>query len=162
MHLDLRNAFGNFGTGVVVIAIRDPDIGARGVTINSFSSVSLEPALLSWCLDNNSDMMRAIADCGRFSVNVLAASQMDLSNRLARPGDHAIRSEEYRLGEHDTVLLHGALAHFECHVHETFQVGDHVMFIGGIDAAHFCAEKRDPLLYFRGGYAGLAADAGAK
>ena len=162
MHLDLRNAFGNFGTGVVVIAIRDADIGARGVTINSFSSVSLEPALLSWCLDNNSDMMPAVDQCALFSVNVLAASQMELSNRLARPGDHAITSDEYKLGNHDTVLLHGALAHFECHVHEKIQVGDHVMFIGAIDSAHFCAENRDPLLYFRGGYAGLLADEAAK
>jgi len=162
VHFELRNAFGNFGTGVVVIAIRDAAGNARGVTINSFSSVSLEPALLSWCLDNKSDMLEAFKQSQRFSVNVLAATQQDLSNRLAQPGDHLIAPEEYQIGAHATVLLHGALAHFECHCHDTLQVGDHFMFIGGIDGAHFCDEKRDPLLYFRGNYAAIDAKGAAK
>jgi flavin reductase (DIM6/NTAB) family NADH-FMN oxidoreductase RutF len=52
-------------------------------------------------------------------------------------------------------LLHGALANFECRVHEKINAGDHVLFIGAVDAAHYCSEQRQPLIYFRGAYSNL-------
>jgi len=61
MQQELRKAFGNFGTGVAIIAVRGGDQQAYGLTINSFASVSLQPALLSWCLANESDMMARLA-----------------------------------------------------------------------------------------------------
>ena len=61
-HRALRNAFGQFGTGVTIITIADPQGGTLGLTVNSFSSVSLDPPLISWCLANDSDMMTQFAD----------------------------------------------------------------------------------------------------
>ncbi len=155
MQQELRKAFGNFGTGVAIIAVRGEDQQAYGLTINSFASVSLQPALLSWCLANESDMMARLAACEKFSVNILAADQQYLSNRLAKPGDHKITADEYTIGAHGGVLLNGALANFECRVHEKISAGDHVLFIGAVDAAHYCSQQRQPLIYFRGAYSNL-------
>ena len=89
-HRQLRNAFGQFGTGVVIITITGPKGSTLGLTVNSFSSVSLNPPLVSWCLANDSDMSTRFADADRFCVNVLSAAQQELSNAMAndmfRPG----------------------------------------------------------------------------
>ena len=158
MQQELRRAFGSFGTGIAIVAVRGPDGQAYGLTINSFASVSLEPALLSWCLANESDMMGKLSACERFSVNILAATQKDISNRLAMSGDHKIAADEYEIGDQGGVLLTGALAHFQCHVHEKIEAGDHVLFLGGIDHASYCPEGLAPLIYFRGEYSSLQAE----
>ena len=155
MQQELRRAFGSFGTGIAIVAVRDDDGQAYGLTINSFASVSLEPALLSWCLANESDMMGKLSACQKFSVNILAAGQKDISNRLAMPGDHKIGADEYEIGDQGGVLLNGALAHFQCHVHDKITAGDHVLFLGAIDRAAYCPDGRAPLIYFRGDYAEL-------
>ena len=67
-HRTLRNAFGQFGTGVVIITIADRQGSTLGLTVNSFSSVSLDPPLVSWCLASDSDMMTRFADTSRFCV----------------------------------------------------------------------------------------------
>ena len=69
-HRALRNAFGQFGTGVAIITIADPQGSTLGLTVNSFSSVSLDPPLISWCLANDSDMMTQFADANRFCANI--------------------------------------------------------------------------------------------
>ena len=74
-HRSLRIAFGQFGTGVVIITITDPHGSTLGLTVNSFSSVSLDPPMVSWCLANDSDMMTRFADADRFCVNILSAKQ---------------------------------------------------------------------------------------
>ena len=95
-HLALRNAFGQFGTGVVIITITGPQGSTLGLTVNSFSSVSLEPPLVSWCLANDSHMMTLFADANRFCVNILSAKQEELSNAMARPGTHELELCQYR------------------------------------------------------------------
>ena len=152
---DLRQAFGQFGTGVAIIALQDNDNRAVGLTVNSFASVSLQPPLLSWCLANNSQLFGDVAQADRFSVNVLAADQLALSNRLAGGGSHFLESDEFETGPHGTPLLSGALAQFDCHIHERVELGDHVMLVGAIDSAQHCSQARQPLMYFRGNYAGI-------
>lgn len=152
---DLRRAFGQFGTGVAIIALQDSQNRAVGLTVNSFASVSLEPPLLSWCLANDSQLFADVRQASRFSVNVLAADQLALSNRMAGAGSHILQDNEFDAGEHGTPLVQGALAHFDCHIHDRVELGDHIMLIGGIDAARHCAQGRAPLMYFRGNYAGI-------
>ena len=152
---DLRQAFGQFGTGVAIIAFHDHESRPVGITVNSFASVSLEPPLLSWCLDNNSHLHPDVAAIERFSVNILAADQLDLSNRMAGAGSHILAADEFEAGTADTPLLRGALAQFDCHIHHKVEVGDHIMLIGGIDKAAHCPLNRAPLMYFRGTYVGL-------
>lgn len=155
---NLRTAFGNFGTGVAVIGLVDGGGHAIGLTVNSFASVSLEPPLLSWCLANDSQLYAPICAADRFTVNILAADQQALSDRMAMPGDHRFAAEEWEAGEQGGVFVKGALAQFDCRVHEKIEAGDHVLFIGRIDEARACPQGRAPLLYFRGGYAGLQGE----
>lgn len=154
----LRNAFGNFGTGVAVIAVKDTTGCAIGLTVNSFASVSLEPPLLSWCLANDSQLFASLKAAERFSVNILAADQQALSDRMAMPGDHRFADEEWDAAGTDGIFVKGALAQFDCRVAQRIDAGDHVIFIGQIETAQACSEGRAPLLYFRGAYAALAGD----
>lgn len=155
-HAELRQAFGHFGTGVAIIGLHNRDNQPVGLTINSFASVSLEPALLSWCLANDSQLFDDVANAAHFSVNILAADQIELSGRMAGSGSHVFKAEELDETYTKAPVLRGALAQFDCHVHHKVQAGDHLMLIGGIDAARQCAQGRAPLIYFRGNYAALA------
>lgn len=152
---ELRNAFGNFGTGVAVITVPNGDRSALGLTVNSFASVSLEPPMLSWCLGRQSDLAEVFSTADNFTVNILAADQQDLSDEMARPGGHVLDASQFDIGACGGILLHGALAQFECHLHSRVDAGDHIILIGGIDAVSYCAKARAPLIYFRGGYNGL-------
>jgi len=154
--LDLRQAFGHFGTGVAIIGLHDRVNRPVGLTINSFASVSLEPALLSWCLANESQLYADVVAVDRFSVNILAADQIDLSNRMAGSGSHVFEADEIETINGGAPTLKGALAHFDCHVHSKVEAGDHLLLIGGIDGVRHCAEQRAPLIYFRGAYTALA------
>jgi flavin reductase (DIM6/NTAB) family NADH-FMN oxidoreductase RutF len=154
----LRNAFGNFGTGVAIIGVHDDNGRAVGLTVNSFASVSLEPPLLSWCLDNNSQLYEVITAAKRFTVNILAADQRALSDRMAQPGDHGFAETEWFASAAGAPFVSGALAQFDCHIHQIVKAGDHAVFIGGIDEVLACEEQRSALVYFRGAYASLDAD----
>lgn len=152
---DLRQAFGQFGTGIAIIALQNSKNDSVGLTVNSFASVSLQPPLLSWCLANDSQLFGEVAQASRFSVNVLAADQLALSNRMAGAGSHVLQSDEFDESAHGTPLLRGALAQFDCHIHERVALGDHIMLVGGIDTVRHCSQGRAPLMYFRGNYAGI-------
>ncbi len=152
----LREAFGQFGTGVAVIGVETSSGQPVGLTINSFASVSLEPALLSWCLANESQLFEQISVAKSFSVNVLQAGQVELSNRMSMPGDHIFADDEWHKGTHGGIFVNDALAHFDCRVHDTIEAGDHLILIGEILQAEISNHGAAPLLYFRGGYAGLA------
>ncbi len=152
----LREAFGQFGTGVAIIGIKTAAGQPVGLTINSFASVSLEPPLLSWCLANESQLYEEISGTKSFSVNVLQAGQVDLSNRMSMPGDHIFADDEWYEGAHGGIFINDALAHFDCRVHDTAEAGDHLILIGEIMQAKISNQGAAPLLYFRGGYAGLA------
>lgn len=154
----LRQAFGNFGTGVALIGVHDANQKAVGLTINSFASVSLEPALLSWCLAKDSQLFAPITDADRFSVNILAADQTVLSNRMAMPGEHLFQADEWTASASGGIFVNGALAQFDCRLHQTIEAGDHVVFLGAIEEAWACDQARDPLVYFRGGYRQLLGD----
>jgi flavin reductase (DIM6/NTAB) family NADH-FMN oxidoreductase RutF len=79
--LDLRKALGSFGTGVTIVTTKSPDGRLIGVTANSFSSVSLDPAIVLWSLQKTSPSLAAYDDCGRFVINVLTLSQIEHSRR---------------------------------------------------------------------------------
>ncbi|MCA1938417.1 MAG: flavin reductase family protein, partial [Dechloromonas sp.] len=79
----LRNALGRFATGIAIVTAIDPDGHPIGLTVNSFSAVSLQPALVLWCLDNGSHNLEAFRKASYHAINILSAEQQDLSNRFA-------------------------------------------------------------------------------
>jgi flavin reductase (DIM6/NTAB) family NADH-FMN oxidoreductase RutF len=153
----LRNSFGQFATGVCVVTAFDQDGGPFGLTVNSFSSVSLDPPLILWSLDRGSDTMPAFAAAQAFTVNVLGVDAQALSQRLSRKGGHALNPEEWTPGATGAPVLAQAIAYFDCTVWGRHDGGDHVILIGQV-MAHGRDAGPQPLLYFQGRYRTLAAD----
>src|ERR1700744_4705818 len=82
-----RDALGAFPTGVAVVTASGPD-SHIGITVNSFTSVSLDPPLVLWCIDRRSRRYRAFADAKGFTISVLGSGHQEVSSRLAQPGEH--------------------------------------------------------------------------
>ena len=151
----LRDALGQFATGVALVTARTPKGEAIGLTINSFASVSLDPPLILWSLDRASDRFEAFMQTSHFAVNVLSDECKALSQRLARKGERHLDDEPLSNGKHDLPLVERALSHFECRLEARHEGGDHVIFVGRVLSFGHNA-KRKPLLYYRGRYRGLS------
>ena len=148
---EFRNALGRFATGVCVITATNAQGKAVGMTANSFSSVSLAPPLVLWCLQNGSEVYDAYSAPGSFAINVLALEQEDLSNFYAKKGDHLMEEEHYRLGRNGAPLVHNALVNFECELEATHEGGDHLIIVGRVlDMAS--RPTGSPLLFHAGSY----------
>jgi len=150
-----RNALGHFATGVAVITTRVDEKAPIGITVNSFSSVSLEPPLILWSLDDKSDTLPVFNAVNCFTVNILREDHQEISNRLSRQGDHSLDGLAVRAGANGCPALEEALAHFECEVYARHEAGDHIIILGKVTHFEYSEDGR-PLLYHRGGYQGLA------
>ena len=148
---ELRNALGRFATGVCVITTLNDKGEAVGMTANSFSSVSLDPALVLWCLQNGSDIYDTFAHAKRFAINILSSEQLDLSNLYAKKGDHLMAPEHYRIGVNGAPVVRDALVSFECDLDATHEGGDHLIIVGRVQNLE-SRPTGDPLLFFSGGY----------
>jgi flavin reductase (DIM6/NTAB) family NADH-FMN oxidoreductase RutF len=147
---ELRNALGAFATGVTVVTA-SPDQGGRvGVTANSFTSLSLEPPLVLWCLARDSSNLEAFRRAGHFAVNVLAVGQHHLSRLFATSGVDKFAGVEVRPGVHGIPLLDGCLAHYVCRSVRQIDAGDHVIFIGEIESYEL--SEGEPLVFHSGSY----------
>ena len=93
-----RNALGRFPTGITVITTLGPNDKPEGLTANSFGAVSLEPALVQWCLGKNAPSLPVFKDCTHFAINVLKEDQRDISNRFATPAEDKFAGVEWRRG----------------------------------------------------------------
>ena len=128
-----------------------------GLTVSSFSSVSLDPPLILVCLDNRIGGLQAFKDSGKFGVSILDEGQADLSTLFARK-DTVRPPELYFTGTTGVPLLKGSLATLECKTHEMVAGGDHQILVGEVQDGELGTAKdgKGPLLYFRGKYARLA------
>ena len=150
-----RNALGDFATGVAIVTTRVGEDAPIGITVNSFSSVSLDPPLVLWCLDKGSDRLDAFQKCRGFTINVLSAAQQDLSNRMSRSGQPHLDGVPVGEGVNGCPYLSEALATFECEVHARHDAGDHIIMVGRVQAFNQPSTAR-PLIYHRGSYCALA------
>lgn len=146
-----RNALGCFTTGVAVVTTREDAKAPIGITVNSFSSVSLDPPLVLWCLDKKSDTLAIFQKATHFTVNVLREEHTEVSSRLAKKGDHSLEGIELLDSESGIPALKEALAHFECEIDARHDAGDHVIMVGRVLKFDYVDDGR-PLLYHRGGY----------
>ncbi|WP_187430339.1 putative flavin reductase [Roseobacter fucihabitans] len=155
----LRNAFGTFMTGVTVVTALDGEGAPVGFTANSFTSVSLDPPLILVCLANTSQNYATLVNAPGFAVNILSQTQIDISNRFARPVEDRFASVDWRRGPQGSPILEGVSAWFDCAMHRTIEAGDHVILIGKVVA--FDQTASPGLGYARGAYVtpALAADA---
>ncbi len=152
---DLRSVMRRFPTGVTIVATSDNG-RLHGMTVNSFTSVCLDPPLVLVCIAHSSHCNPFIKSAGRFSVSVLAHDQSEISTGFASTDSaaqsiHEFSCHGYELGPTGSPLLSGAIAHLDCLVHQQFEVGDHTVFIGRVVHA---AEHGDrpSLLFHQGKY----------
>lgn len=145
-----RRALGNFATGVTVVTAATPDGTRVGVTANSFNSVSLEPPLVLWSIDKRSSSYSVFEQATHFAINILAADQVELSNRFARPCEDKFADVEVESGMGGSPLLTHCAARFQCEKYQQVDGGDHWILIGKVLA--FDDLGRAPLVYHQGAY----------
>jgi flavin reductase (DIM6/NTAB) family NADH-FMN oxidoreductase RutF len=151
-----RRACGRFATGVAVAGAIDVNGVPHGLTVNSFSSVSLDPPLILICLGHAIAAIDVFRQSRYFGLSVLRADQRRLSERFATRLDDRFESLAWRRGETGVPLLDGALATIECQTVHRVTAGDHDIFIA--EMLHAIAGDGDPLIYFASEYARLAID----
>jgi flavin reductase (DIM6/NTAB) family NADH-FMN oxidoreductase RutF len=156
---ELRNALGVFATGVTVVTTRDADGRPRGFTANSFTSVSLEPALVLVCVAKTIGSAPAFLATRHFAINILAADQQSVSAAFGTPGGRRFDGVGYTPGGTGSPILEGAAAWLDCQTHNTVEQGDHVILVGRV--LDFAYTTANPLGYCRGAYVtfGLAQQA---
>lgn len=151
---DFRRAMGCFATGVTVVTTDDPDGGPAGLTVNSFSSVSLDPPLVLFCLDRRSGNMAAFQRGGHFAVNMLRDDQHDIALRFASVREDKWDGVDYRMGEGGIPVIAGCLAVVECDTETIHDAGDHIILVGRVVKLDYASDG-EPLLYFRGQFGRL-------
>lgn len=146
-----RRALGNFATGVTVVTARDASGTNRGITVNSFSSVSLDPPLILFCLDKEALSFDCLSVAERFAVNVLRKDQHGLSVRFSMAAADKWNGVEYDLWPGEVPILRGCLANLLCRRENLYEGGDHLIVVGRVEHLH-AADDGDPLVYFQSGY----------
>lgn len=157
--MEFRKALGCFATGVTVITTLDHDGDPVGITANSFTSLSLDPPLVLFCLDRKSMSFEAFHRNRHFAVNVLRSTQEQLSRNFARSGPDKWNGIPYEKWETGCPILAETIAALECDVDQVFEGGDHVILIGKVRRIRFEDGDGQPLLYYRGKYARIAVPA---
>lgn len=147
----LRAVLGRFATGVAVVTTFDAGGAPVGITANSFSSVSLEPPLVSWCLNSDSYSLAAFKKSQCFAVSILAESQRDLALRFATPSAAKWQDIAYERATNGCPAFPGAIAILECDLVDQHEAGDHVIFLGAV-RRHATFQPTEPLLFYRGQY----------
>ncbi|WP_428036986.1 flavin reductase family protein [Amphritea sp.] len=148
---ELRNTFGMFATGVTAITAVGEDDQLVGITANSFSSLSLDPALILWSLVLTSPSVAAFDEGKYFNVNILSQRQEGLAMQLATRSEDKFAGVEYRLSSARVPLLNDALATLQCQVEFTRVAGDHLLIVGRV-LDFDRVDTGEPLVFYRGGF----------
>lgn len=152
-----RRACGRFATGVAIATALDKSGAPQGLTINSFTSVSLDPPLILFCIDKEAQSLDAFHSAAAFAVNILAANQRELSDRFARVRGNRFSGIRWNPGDATGApLIEDAICTIECKKESCIEAGDHFIFLGLMVDAH--PGSGSPLLYFAGNYEHLDLD----
>lgn len=145
---DFRHALGSYATGVTVITASAPDRRPVGLTCNSFASVSLNPPLVLWSLVSVSPNMSIFQNASHFAVNVLGRSQQAVARQFATPAEDKFAGIGWTPGLGHAPLLDDAVATFQCRSADRYYGGDHVIFLGAVEA--YAYNRAEPLLFAQG------------
>ncbi len=157
---EFRAALGRFATGVTVLSVARDDGRPFGMTVNAFTSLSLQPPLVLVCVGRNALSGAAIAARGRFGVSILREDQQALSRYFSESNQDAESAERlgirWRATEHGTPLVEHCLAQLECSLAATHDGGDHRILVGAVE--HIVVGDGRPLLFYRGRYPALGPE----
>ena len=147
---DFRNALGSYATGVTIVTAMAADGKPYGLTCNSFASVSLNPPLVLWSLGLYSQAMPIFENTSHFAVNVLGVSQQALAAKFAKASADKFAGVSWTRGLGNAPLLADSVAYFQCRAANRYYGGDHVIFLGAVEA--YAYSRNQPLLFAQGGY----------
>jgi 3-hydroxy-9,10-secoandrosta-1,3,5(10)-triene-9,17-dione monooxygenase reductase component len=153
----LRTVCGLYVTGVTVITSGE---GKRAVatTVNSFTSVSLRPPMVLFCLHNQSRLRPAVADSRAYVVNFLAGRHDRLARSFAGRETASLGQVAHHPSETGVPVLSEALAFLSCRLVDTFAGGDHSIFLGEVISLGIPHPHHEPLIFFRGSLGSLAEE----
>ena len=146
----LKNAFGRFHTGVAVASCANARGGFTVITINSFTSVSLDPPLVLWCIENKASAFADFTASKSYAISILNDAQQSVSERFALHSPPPLSAEEYEIWKTGAPILKDRLAGFDCEVVDRHRSGDHVILVGKVAA--FDSKAGAPLTYFASRY----------
>jgi flavin reductase (DIM6/NTAB) family NADH-FMN oxidoreductase RutF len=147
---DFKHACGRFSTGIAIAGVMDAAGAPHGLTISSFSSVSLSPPLVSICLGHAVTSVGLFRDAKFFGLSVLDVGQREVSQRFARKNEDRFEGLQWHCGAHGVPLVANALAELECAAYKVVTAGDHDILIGEVVAARYRAGA--PLIHFASRY----------
>ena len=149
---EFRAALSRFATGVVIVTARDREGRSSAITVNAFTSVSLDPPLVLFCLGKSAFKFGVFAETDAFAINILGTDQQALSDRFAREADDDF--SDVSVGELATgsPVLTGCLAALDCETETRHEAGDHLIIVGRVKALDM-RSGGCPLLYFDSRYA---------
>ena len=148
---EFRNALGCFATGITVVTSKGASGEPLGVTVNSFSSVSLDPPLVLFSLAHVGGHCQEFLSSGKFAVNILTPDQRHLSDRFSMNRDNRFEGIDHLVGENGSPVFESSLAVFECETHAVHEAGDHAVFISKVTNV-IMADKEEALLFHKGQY----------
>ncbi|MGH3252557.1 MAG: flavin reductase family protein [Trebonia sp.] len=152
-----RQVLGHFPTGVVVVTAMSGDAPA-GLSVGSFTSVSLDPQLVAVLPAKTSTSWPKIAAASSFCINVLQASHQDLCRRFARSGGDKFAGVPWRPAPSGAPILEGALAWMDCEHERSIDAGDHLIVLGRVRVLDIeTSQAAAPLIFFQGGYGTFTA-----
>lgn len=148
-----RDAMGRFATGVTVVTVAH-DGQMRGMTANAFASLSLDPAMLLVCIDEQASIYPMFESATAFAVNILASDQLDVSKLFATKGekDEAMGGYPHQLAPMGSPVLEGVIAWAECRIAHRYEGGDHIIVVGQVEEVELVQPDGDPLVFFAGQY----------
>lgn len=151
---EFRDALGRYATGVTVVTALVGENEKIGITINSFSSVSLEPPLILYSLAKSYHYFEALSSVENFAVNILDADQGQVSQTFAHAEEGQWKNIGFEISSRNNLILKPNLAAFECVLFNKTEGGDHLVILGRVVEISATAGD-DPLLYFGGKYRGI-------
>jgi|TARA_B110000503_G_scaffold53778_1_gene86349 flavin reductase (DIM6/NTAB) family NADH-FMN oxidoreductase RutF len=150
---EIRNAFSSFATGITVITALDGEKTPQGMTANSFSTVSLEPPLISWCVGQESRLFDLFQQASHFAVNILNNNQRSISELFSSSHNDKFSQVLWHAGAHDLPLLNDYACQFICATEHRYSGGDHIIIVGRV--LDFSNNNVSPLIFHGGKYQAL-------
>ena len=151
-----RSVLGHFATGVTIITAMDGD-DPVGMAANSFTSLSLDPPLILFCVAHSSSTWPRIEQAGTFAVNILGEGHEELSQLFAMKGADRFSATPWRIGVSGAPVLEEAIAYLDCRFEAEYPGGDHKIIVGRVLDLDM-REGARPLLFFKGGYERMHED----
>ena len=144
----LRKILSEFATGVCIVAVGDDPKNILGVTINSFTSVSMEPPLVMYCMKTKAESFEKVMKFPKFSINILAHDHDDLAMKCVMRGGHVIETSQFEFSKSGIPFLSDSIASIECEVETTYPGGDHTIILGKVIALNHPRDTK-PLIFHR-------------